>query len=160
MTMKHVYVLLVSLLFTATSVMAAQGGGDATPKQPLQENLILWMFGGGIAAITISWLLVPYIFASRGKLDDLVDLLRHGTVMRFVTVTYIVIVVVTLAMVDRLDSDKVSTLLASIAGYVLGQATAPRERERGEEKAPQKPAETQLSTSMVRPDGGPRPTYP
>jgi hypothetical protein len=55
------------------------------------------------------------IFARQGKLDDLVDILRRGTVMRFVTVTYIVLVVVTLALVGRMDRDKVSTILVSIA---------------------------------------------
>src|SRR3954447_12787393 len=120
MTAKCGSVLLASLLLSADRAMAQTVG---TTPTPLPKDIILWMFAGGIGAISITWVLVPWIFASRDKLDDLVELVRHGAVMRFVTVTYIVIVAVTLAIVDRLEGDKVATLLASIAGYVLGQAT-------------------------------------
>src|SRR5262245_6810946 len=96
------------------------------PVQPmnLSEPLIKWMFTLGLICISVTWTSIPLIFAYKDKLDEMLDLLRRGTVIRFVTITYIVLVVVTLALVGRLDSDKVSTLLASIAGYVLGQATS------------------------------------
>src|SRR5947207_8760575 len=103
MTARRGSMLVMSLLLSAGNALA-QGAGT---KPPLPTNIIMWMFIGGIGAISITWVLVPWIFASRDKLDDLVDLLREGAVMRFVTVTYIVIVAVTLAIVDRLDGDKV-----------------------------------------------------
>jgi hypothetical protein len=154
MTAKRGSVLLTSLLFIAGSAMAQ--GQAAAGQTPLPKDIILWMFAGGIGAISITWVLVPWIFASRDKLDDLVDLLRHGSVMRFVTVTYIVIVAVTLAIVDRLDGDKVSTLLASIAGYVLGQATTSRREER-EIVEPRRPVAAAEPAGLVRPDERPRP---
>jgi hypothetical protein len=158
MTAKRGSVLLVSSLFSVVSAMA-QGQVGTTPT-PLPRDIILYMFAGGIGAISITWVLVPWIFASRDKLDDLVDLLRHGAVMRFVTVTYIVIVAVTLAIVDRLDGDKVATLLASIAGYVLGQATSSKREERDERPEPRRTIERQPSSTLVRPDERPRPTQP
>ena len=151
-------VLLAALLLSAGRAMAQTVG---TAPTPLPRDIILWMFAGGIGAISITWVVVPWIFASRDKLDDLVELVRHGAVMRFVTVTYIVIVAVTLAIVDRLEGDKVATLLASIAGYVLGQATSSRRDER-EERAARTPttAETQPPSTLVRPDERPRPAQP
>lgn len=110
---------------------SAQPSAQTTPgtqpspqnTQPLSESLIRWIFTVGIVCITVSWITIPFLFAHQGKLEELLDLLRRGTVMRFVTVTYIVLVVVVLALIGRLEGDKVSTLLGSIAGYVLGQAT-------------------------------------
>ena len=140
MTAKRGSVLLIPLLLSAGGAMAHDTA--ATARAALPNDIILYMFLGGIGAISVTWVLVPWIFARRDKLDDLIDLLRHGAVMRFVTVTYIVIVAVTLAIVDRLDGDKVATLLASIAGYVLGQATSSKEKGREDRPARKAAAET------------------
>jgi len=155
MAAKRGSLLLMSSLFFAAGAMA-QGHIEAAPT-PLPKDIILWMFAGGIGAISVTWVLVPWIFAKRDRLDDLVDLLRHGAVMRFVTVTYIVIVAVTLAIVDRLDGDKVSTLLASIAGYVLGQATSSKSEERPVRQSRSSSSEPATTTTLVRPDERPRP---
>lgn len=117
-------------LFVMAQMIFAGAAMAETPDKPhlvLSETMVGVMFGIGIFAIAGAWVAIPLIFAKFGKLDELIDLLRRGAVMRFVTVTYIVIVVVTLALIDRLDGDKVATLLASIAGYVLGSATSQKE---------------------------------
>src|ERR1700687_3011337 len=95
--------------FSAVLVLCSATPSWAANDQALQQT---------ISEPLITWTSIPIIFAWQGKLDDLLDILRRGTVMRFVTVTYIVLVVVTLALVGRMDGDKVSTILASIAGYV------------------------------------------
>jgi hypothetical protein len=115
------------VVFLSIVARAAMAQGHESTVRPLSDQMVGIMFGIGIVAIAGAWVAIPLIFARFGKLDELIDLLRRGAVMRFVTVTYIVIVVVTLALIDRLDGDKVSTLLASIAGYVLGSATSARE---------------------------------
>ena len=119
-----VYLAIVALAVVAPSAMAESAD---KPHFVLSQTMVGIMFGIGIFAIAGAWVAIPLIFAKFGKLDELIDLLRRGAVMRFVTVTYIVIVVVTLALIDRLDGDKVATLLASIAGYVLGSATSQKE---------------------------------
>jgi hypothetical protein len=106
-------------------VLQVQDGHSAT----LSEPLIKWMFTVGVLCIAVTWTAIPVIFAAYGKLDEVIDLLRRGTVVRFVTITYIVLVIVILSITGKMDGDKVSTLLASIAGYVLGQATQPSRRE-------------------------------
>ena len=163
MTARRGSMLVMSLFLSAGSALAQNHVNPVPTTPPLPTNVIMWMFIGGIGAISITWVLVPWIFASRDKLDDLVDLLREGAVMRFVTVTYIVIVAVTLAIVDRLDGDKVSTLLASIAGYVLGQATIAKREERADAKEAKEAKETRRAaaaaeqSSLVRTDERPRP---
>jgi len=122
----------VLVLCSATPSWAAN---DQALQQTISEPLIKWMFTLGIVCIAITWTSIPIIFAWQGKLDDLLDILRRGTVMRFVTVTYIVLVVVTLALVGRMDGDKVSTILASIAGYVLGQTTPSLHKAKGKSSA-------------------------
>jgi hypothetical protein len=122
------------LLFLVPAVTAFAQNVKPGPT-PLKEESILMMFGIGIGTIAVTWTLIPWIFARQNQLDDLIDILKKGTLMRFVTVTYIVIVVVTLAIIDRLDGDKVSTLLASIAGYVLGQTTRSNDETREEREA-------------------------
>jgi len=108
---------------TAISSTSTWGAEQSNTPQSISEPLIRWIFTVGIVAITVSWITIPVLFAWQGKLEEMLDLIRRGTVMRFVTVTYIVLVVVTLALIGRLDGDKVATILASIAGYVLGQTT-------------------------------------
>lgn len=125
------------------------------PERALPDGLILQMFGLGIGTIAITWVLIPAIFAWRNQLDVLIDLLKEGAIMRFVTVTYIVIVAVTLAIIDRMDGDKVSTLLASIAGYVLGQAVSARKAS--PEREDREGGKKRMS-SLVTPDPQPRPS--
>jgi len=152
MTARRVVLLLIALSLSAGTALAQ--GHDAIP-QKLSDTMIGVLFGFGILAIAATWIAVPLIFARNGQLPALIDLLKRGTVMRFVTVTYIVIVTVTLALIDRLDGDKVATLLASIAGYVLGSVTGARE-ERDESAHSRKTVEQ----SLVRPDERPRPAPP
>lgn len=128
------------LLLVLSSSIPIWASTDAQSTQ-ISEPLIKWMFTLGIVCIAITWTSIPIIFAWQGKLDDLLDILRRGTVMRFVTVTYIVLVVVTLALVGRMDGDKVSTILASIAGYVLGQTTHSVHKEKGIGSDGSEPAE-------------------
>jgi hypothetical protein len=90
---------------------------------PLKETTIQWMFIFGVGAVAAAWIILPLGAILMQKSDMLVEILRQGTVLRYITVTYIVIIVVTLAMIGRMQSDQVSTILASIAGYVLGQGT-------------------------------------
>ena len=122
-TSKVLKIVLVVLAFSLPA--AAQA---ATQTQQLSEPTIKWIFTFGIVCIAISWVMIPLIFAYKNKLEEMLDLLRRGTVIRFVTITYIVLVIVTLSLIGKLDGDKVATLLASIAGYVLGQATSPDRR--------------------------------
>jgi hypothetical protein len=110
-----------------TTALALQVQGDQST--PLSEPLIKWMFTTGVLCIAVTWTAIPIIFAYYGKLDEVIDLLRRGTVVRFVTITYIVLVIVILSITGKMSGDKVSTLLASIAGYVLGQATQAGRRE-------------------------------
>jgi hypothetical protein len=131
------FLLLLMVISSTTPTWAAT---DSSQSQ-LSEPLIKWMFTLGIVCIAVTWTSIPIIFAWQGKLDDLLDILRRGTVMRFVTVTYIVLVVVTLALVGRMDGDKVSTILASIAGYVLGQTTHSVHKEKGVEPDATEPEE-------------------
>ncbi len=90
------------------------------------------MFTLGLVCVSVTWVAIPVIFAYKNKLDEMLDLLRRGAVIRFVTITYIVLVIVILSLIGKLQGDKVATLLASIAGYVLGQATS-QERRGSEE---------------------------
>jgi hypothetical protein len=109
-----------------TAVGAAQSGvqtSEAPKPQQLSEPTIKWIFSIGLACVSIAWVLIPMIFAYQGKLEEMLDLLRRGAVIRFVTITYIVLVIVILSLIGKLEGDKVATLLASIAGYVLGQST-------------------------------------
>jgi hypothetical protein len=146
--------LIVFSLYAGTAVAQTQ----AQPRPPLSNMMITAMFGAGILAIAATWITVPIIFARNGHLGDLIELLKRGAVMRFVTVTYIVIVTVTLALIDRLDGDKVATLLASIAGYVLGSATGAREEREESSHARKAPTEPRAAeTTLVRADERPRP---
>ena len=91
--------------------------------EKISETTIRYIFTVGTISVAISWLAVLGIVAWKQQFATLVDLIRNGPLIKFVTVTYIVIVVVTLALLGKLSGDKVSTLLASIVGYVLGDAT-------------------------------------
>jgi hypothetical protein len=147
--------LRVALLLAAVALPAAAQNHGADPPT-LGPWMIGIMFAVGILAIAATWIAVPMIFARNGQLPALIDLLKRGAVMRFVTVTYIVIVTVTLALIDRLDGDKVATLLASIAGYVLGSVTSSREEREETTTVPKKTVEQ----TLVRPDERPRPVPP
>src|SRR5262249_44485420 len=140
--------MLIVFFFLSTAMAES---ASASSKQPLANWVILTLFGVGIVCIAASWIIVPIVFARRAHLDDLIDLLKRGTVMPPVTQSYIVIVAVTLAIIDRLDGGKVSTLLGSIAGYVLGQATSHREEEEAARRR------THAEHSLVKPDEKPRP---
>lgn len=105
------------LLFAAESAYA-QTTAAASPS----ESLIKWIFTIGISSITVSWIVIPILFALRGELPSLYRLVQQGTVIKFITVTYIVLVIVTLGLINKLESDKISTLLAAILGYILGEA--------------------------------------
>ena len=122
-----IFVWIILLILCDSS--SAWSADQAVVPQTIGEPLIRWIFTVGIVCITISWISIPILFAWQGKLDEMLEVLRKGTVLRFVTITYIVLVVVTLALIGRLDGDKVATILASIAGYVLGQTTQqPRDK--------------------------------
>lgn len=146
----------VAMFLAIVPLEAAAQGHGVTPA-PLDPWILGLMFGIGIVSIAAAWIAVPMIFARNGQLPALIDLLKRGAVMRFVTVTYIVIVTVTLALIDRLDGDKVATLLASIAGYVLGSVTSAREERTEESAASSKKTAEQ---SLVKPDERPRPAPP
>jgi len=92
------------------------------PGPQPSEHLIFWIFTIGIFSITLSWITIPVVFVYRNKVDDLFRLVQQGSVIKFITVTYIVLVVVTLGLIGRLEPDKISTLLAAILGYILGEA--------------------------------------
>ena len=96
----------------------------------------------GIGAITLAWVGIVWMFAWRKALNDLLDLAKRGPVIKFVTVTYIIVVIVTLSLVGQLESSHVSTLLGAIAGYVLG--------DRGrEEKRPARGPEPRSSPAEL-----------
>jgi len=152
MTARSVVISLLSL-FVASAALAQNHGGTIGA---LPTNVILIMFTTGVIGIAAAWIAIPMIFAKANKLDQLIELLRHGTVIRFVTITYIVIVVVILGLTDRVDGDKVATLLAGIAGYVLGQGTTHARDEMSSDDTARRP--TQASdVNLVRPDERPRP---
>jgi hypothetical protein len=100
-------------------LVLAQGSETAKPFE-MTSGLVLQMFGIGISAITVAWMGIVGLFAWKNALNDLLDLVKRGPVIKFVTVTYIIVVIVTLSLVGQLESSHVSTLLGAIAGYVLG----------------------------------------
>lgn len=109
------------------TVLLQASAATAGEAPVLDTKTAFWMYVIGIAAVGIAWTVVPLAFIIRGQTDTLVDVLKQGTALRYITVTYIVLIVVTLALVGKLDSKDVSTLLAGIAGYVLGQSGRQRE---------------------------------
>ncbi|QRN97769.1 hypothetical protein JRI60_01390 [Archangium violaceum] len=110
--------LAVGLILMPVLVLAQ--APESSKQFELTPDLVLWMYGMGIAAISIAWVLIAWLFARNKALGDLVDLVKRGPLIKFVTVTYIIIVIVTLSLVGQLESSHVSTLLGAIAGYVLG----------------------------------------
>ncbi|WP_257461479.1 hypothetical protein [Archangium lipolyticum] len=112
------FALAVGLILMPVLVLAQ---APESPKPfELTPNLVLAMYGLGIAAITVAWVAITWLFARKNALGDLIDLVKRGPLIKFVTVTYIIIVIVTLSLVGQLESSHVSTLLGAIAGYVLG----------------------------------------
>ena len=109
--------------------LAAQATQEAAqPAAPTKESIlpvsekgILLIYTVGVISIAVSWTAVAGLFAWRNKLDALIDLIRRGPLIKFVTVTYIVVVIVTLGLIHRLEHDDIATLLAAIAGYILGE---------------------------------------
>jgi predicted small integral membrane protein len=93
----------------------------------MSERGILFMYGIGVAAIALAWISIVGLFAWKGKLDELMDQVRDGPLIKFVTVTYIIVVIVTLGLIGKLESAHVSTLLGAIAGYVLGERSGQRQ---------------------------------
>jgi hypothetical protein len=95
---------------------------DTESPKPFEmtSNLVLWMYGMGIGANSVAWVAIVWLFAQKNALSDLLDLVKRGPLIKFVTVTYIIIVIVTLSLVGQLEGSHVSTLLGAIAGYVLG----------------------------------------
>src|SRR3954452_3615274 len=110
-------------------------------KIHLSEPAAFKMFLVGILVVGAAWTITPLVFVLKNQTDTLLRGLREGSILRYVTITYIVLVAVTLSLVDKLDGDKVATLLASIAGYVLGQGSRPRE-EHHDESAGRKKSKT------------------
>src|SRR5262249_19458626 len=115
-------VLLVS---TATAVFT-QSPPAATSQvaQGPSEELVKWTIEATLACITLSWLGIVGFVGFRGDFHLLVDLIKTGPLIKFVTVTYIVIAVAILGMMKIIDSDNIAALLGSIAGYILGQTTS------------------------------------
>src|SRR5262249_16100876 len=91
-------------------------------KDPPDNDVIKLIFLVGMTSITVSWIMIPALFAWRGELAQLYRLVQQGSVIKFITVTYIVLVIVILWLIGRLADDKISTLLAAILGYILGEA--------------------------------------
>ena len=128
---------LVLLVSTATAVFT-QSPPAATSQaaQGPSEALVKWTIEATLVCITLSWLGIVGFVGIRGDFHFLVDLIKTGPLIKFVTVTYIVIAVAILGMLRVIDADNVSALLGSIAGYILGQTTSQRS---GSEPKPPKP---------------------
>jgi hypothetical protein len=137
--------LATGLLLTS-GIALAQSPESAKPFE-LTSDLVLWMYGIGIGAITLAWVGIVWMFAWRKALNDLLDLEKRGPVIKFVTVTYIIVVIVTLSLVGQLESSHVSTLLgASRHDPHIACHLGPH---------PHQPA-THLGVAASRPRGGTR----
>jgi hypothetical protein len=134
---------IVSCMIAGTLAILVDAGwaeSNLQQRKSPEDWVILAVFGIGIGAILVSWIVIPYIFAQNNKLDDLLDLVRHGQGIKFVTVLYVVLIIFTLGLLNLLESSHLSTLLAAIIGYVLGEATARIEREPSKKPAEEKSA--------------------
>ena len=115
---------------TTWTVLLLQAAESSAKTEPVPDmKTAFWMYVIGIVAVGLAWTVVPLVFVLKGETKTLVDVLKQGTALRYVTVTYIVLIVVTLALVGKLEGKEVSTLLAGIAGYVLGQSGRQRDSE-------------------------------
>jgi hypothetical protein len=107
----------------------------------ISEQTALVMYVVGVVSVAMSWVTIVALFAWRNELPSMMNLIMRGPVIKFVTVTYIVVVIVTLGLINRLEHDDISTLLAAIAGYVLGDR---RSEGRAASPAPRKRAAPEL----------------
>ncbi|HEX5752434.1 MAG TPA: hypothetical protein VFZ09_39880 [Archangium sp.] len=112
--------LALTVGLTLLAGLALAQDTESPKRFEMTPNLVLWMYGLGIGAISVAWVAIVWLFAHKDALSDLLDLVKRGPLIKFVTVTYIIIVIVTLSLVGQLESSHVSTLLGAIAGYVLG----------------------------------------
>jgi hypothetical protein len=142
-------VMAVLPVLAATAVFAQ----SAAPPPPVpsgpSEELVKWTIQATLVCITLSWLGIVGFVGIRGDFHFLVDLIKTGPLIKFVTVTYIVIAVAILGMLKVIDADNVSALLGSIAGYILGQATSPRAGS--ESTAPKLPKSRTPSGTSIPP---------
>jgi hypothetical protein len=116
-------------MMLAWSTVAALSSCQAFTAEPAQsvqlsEWGILAMYFAGVIAIAVAWVYVVHVAAKEKVLNELISILRQGHLIQFVTITYIIIVIVTLGLIGKLESSHVSTLLGAIAGYVLGQRSS------------------------------------
>jgi hypothetical protein len=153
----HAMSLALTIGLTLTpGLVLAQPAGESKPFE-MTETLVRWMFAIGIIAISAAWVAVTAVFAWKNSLNQLLNILMRGPLIKFVTVTYIIVVIVTLSLVGQLESSHVSTLLGAIAGYVLG------DRGREEKSAPDSPASQQARVEHPASQGnapGARPLPP
>jgi hypothetical protein len=137
--------------------LALAQDSESPTRFELTPDLVKCMYLSGILAISLAWVGITLLFAWRNSLDVLIDLVKRGPLIKFVTVTYIIIVIVTLSLVGQLESSHVSTLLGAIAGYVLGDRG--REDRSPEQHGPEprsSPAEPPTSKGMA--PGAPPPS--
>ena len=109
----------ISTGLVARGVLAP--GSDVPAKDALKFTLTV--FWASLVALTVFWAVVVIVFAQGKELDRLIDLTKSGLVLKLVTVVAIVAIIFILGLVGRLTAESVTTLLASIAGYVLGESS-------------------------------------
>jgi hypothetical protein len=127
--------LAVGALTILADACWAEVSAQDQPRTP--DWVILSVFGIGIFAILASWIIIPIVFAYRCQLLELLDLVKRGQVLKVVTVLYVVLIIFTLGLLNILKSDHLSTLLAAIIGYVLGESAARGIGDDSEKSPPQ-----------------------
>jgi hypothetical protein len=116
---------------SSISDSAAQGkgllaGARLSDKETI--SLIWWVFCFSILMLAAFWAFTITIFGSKNELALVADLTKSGLVLKLVTVVAIVAIIFILGLVGRVESNQVTTVLASIAGYVLGESAATARR--------------------------------
>ena len=85
----------------------------------LTGDQFVWLASACIAGLVAAWL--GLFLALRNHPGVLDRLFSEGFFLRMITVVFIVIAASILSAVDKLTSD-LSTILAAVAGFVLGSA--------------------------------------
>jgi len=104
----------------------------------LSSQEFLWIIIAEISGVCVAW--IALFWALRGQGTVLTKLFSEGFFLRMITVVFIVCAAGTLALGGRLSAE-LATILAGIAGFVLGGVDKKQEPQRSSsDEATSKPA--------------------
>ena len=68
--------------------------------------------------LLLGWISTLYFLKRESA--QIQEIIEKGSALKFIAIVFIIIVVGILALIDKIDSDQISTLYAAIIGYLIG----------------------------------------